>query len=106
VSVWQKRLNLEAWNVSIEVVPRAALRPGTIGNVKWEPKAKTACIRVMQSADYDRSPEEALEDMEFTVIHELVHLQKDGGAEDEVDAVVYSLLLAKDDGQLSHQQGH
>lgn len=103
--MWQKRLHLEAWKITVEVCPRSVLRGGTVGNVRWEPDAKTARIRVMQASDYDLPLEEALADMEFTIIHELVHVQKDGGGEDEVDAVVYSLLLAQDNRHLSHQEG-
>jgi hypothetical protein len=51
------------------------LRHGTLGNVHWDADKKAAVIRVLDAADYDRPFRATLEDMEFTVLHELVHLE-------------------------------
>lgn len=51
------------------------LRRGTLGNVHWDAEKKTAVIRVLDAADYGRPFRATLEDMEFTVVHELVHLE-------------------------------
>src|SRR5450432_1006239 len=45
--VWQKRLNLQDWNISVAVVPASALKAKTLGNVHWELDKKTAVIRVL-----------------------------------------------------------
>jgi hypothetical protein len=73
--VWQKRLNLDDWNISVVVAPASDLKPKTLGNVHWELEKKTATIRVLDPADYRLPFKEMLEDMEFTVVHELIHLE-------------------------------
>ena len=73
--VWQKRLNLQDWNVSVVVAPASELKPKTLGNVHWELDKKTAIIRVLDPADYRLPFSEMLQDMEFTVVHELIHLE-------------------------------
>jgi hypothetical protein len=73
--VWQRRLNLADWNISVVVVPASELKPKTLGNVHWELDKKTATIRVLDPADYRLPFQEMLQDMEFTVVHELIHLE-------------------------------
>ena len=75
LSVWRKRLNLQDWNVSLEVVRSTELRPKTLGNIHWDTDKKTAVIRVLDPADYSLPFHEMLEDMEFTIVHELIHLE-------------------------------
>lgn len=73
--MWQKRLNLQDWDVSLEVVRSTELKPRTLGNIHWDTEKKTATIRVLDPADYKMGFHEMLEDMEFTVVHELIHLE-------------------------------
>jgi hypothetical protein len=75
LSIWQKRLNLQDWDVALEVVRGAELRPKTLGNIHWDTEKKTAVIRVLDPADYRLPFPEMLDDMEFTVVHELIHLE-------------------------------
>lgn len=75
LSLWQKRLNLQDWDVTLEVVRRTELRPQTLGNIHWDNEKKTAVIRVLDPADYRLPFPEMLDDMEFTVVHELIHLE-------------------------------
>ena len=72
--VWQKRLNLEGWNVSVVMSRAAELKAKTLGNIHWDLEKKTATIRVLDPADYKLPFKEMLQDMEFTVVHELIHL--------------------------------
>jgi hypothetical protein len=72
--IWQKRLNLQDWNVSLEVVRSTDLKPKTLGNIHWDTEKKTAVIRVLDPADYHMPFHAMLDDMEFTVVHELIHL--------------------------------
>ena len=72
--VWQKRLGLQDWNVALEVVRATELKPKTLGNIHWDTEKKTAVIRVLDPADYTLPFHEMLDDMEFTVVHELIHL--------------------------------
>jgi hypothetical protein len=72
---WQKRLNLEDWNVSVLVVRSNELKPKTLGNIHWDTDKKTAIIRVLDPTEYQMPFREMLDDMEFTVVHELIHLE-------------------------------
>lgn len=75
LSVWQKRLNLQDWNISLLVVRSTELKPKTLGNIHWDTEKKTAVIRVLDPADYKLPFSEMLQDLEFTVVHELIHLE-------------------------------
>jgi len=72
---WQQRLQLQDWKISLEVVPVSALRPGTLGNIHWDADKQTAMIRVLSPSDYTSPFSAAVKDMEFTVVHELIHLE-------------------------------
>ena len=72
--VWQNRLNLQAWNISVVLARATELKPKTLGNIHWDLEKKTAVIRVLDPADYRLPFKEMLADMEFTVVHELIHL--------------------------------
>ena len=73
--VWQRRLNLQDWNVSVVVSRAGELKPRTLGNVHWDLDKKTAVIRVLDPADYRLAPSLILRDIELTVVHELIHLE-------------------------------
>ena len=73
--MWQKRLGLQDWNVSLEVVRSTELKPKTLGNIHWDTEKKTATIRVLDPADYKMPLHDMLDDIEFTVVHELIHLE-------------------------------
>jgi hypothetical protein len=73
--VWQRRLNLDEWKVAIEVVRATDLKPKTLGNIHWDTDKKIAVIHVLDPADYKLPFHEMLDDMEFTVVHELIHLE-------------------------------
>jgi hypothetical protein len=73
--VWQKRLNLQAWDLSVVATRANELKPKTVGNIHWDREKKTAVIRVLDPADYHLPFDEMLRDIEFTVVHELIHLE-------------------------------
>lgn len=75
VRAWQQRLDLQDWTISVAVVRASELRPKTLGNVRWDLDKKTAQIRVLDPADYQMSFPDTLKDIEFTVVHELIHLE-------------------------------
>ena len=50
------------------------LKPETLGNIHWDADKRTAIVRVLSPSDYQVACPAALEDMELTVVHELVHL--------------------------------
>jgi hypothetical protein len=58
------------------VVSRTAeLKPKTVGNIHWDREKKIATIHVLDPADYKMPFAEVLRDIEFTVVHELIHLE-------------------------------
>jgi hypothetical protein len=73
--MWQRRLNLQDWHITVEVSRASELKPRTLGNIHWDTIKKTARIRVLDPADYRMPLRAMLEDMEFTVVHELIHLE-------------------------------
>jgi len=72
---WQERLMLQDWKISLVMAHPSGLRRGTVGNIHWDADKKTARIRVLDAADYAMPFRPTLKDMEFTVVHELTHLE-------------------------------
>ena len=56
-------------------VSRLHLKPKTLGNIHWDADKKSAVIRVLDAAHYRLPFNEMIQDMEFTVVHELIHLE-------------------------------
>ena len=73
--MWQKRLNLQAWDLSVVVSRANELKPKSVGNIHWDRDKKTAVIRFLDPADYHLPFDQMLQDIEFTVVHELIHLE-------------------------------
>jgi hypothetical protein len=74
LAVWQQRLKLEGWQISVVMARQSDLPPKTMGGIRWDKGKKTAVIWVLDPSDYRLSYREMLDDMELTVVHELVHL--------------------------------
>ena len=75
VSVWQHRLHLEDWRITVNVVPHDVLEAGAQADIEPNPNTKEALIRVMRVEDSDLSGRLALADQEVSIVHELVHLE-------------------------------
>ena len=75
LAVWQKRLKLEDWSITAALTRATDLKPKTLGNIHWDSDKKQAVIHVLDPADYHMPYREMLDDMEFTVVHELIHLK-------------------------------
>jgi hypothetical protein len=75
LAIWQQRLTLQDWKISIVMSHPSDLKPKTLGNIHWDADKKSAVIRVLDASDYRLPYREMLEDMEFTVVHELIHLE-------------------------------
>jgi hypothetical protein len=71
---WQDRMNLTDWKIDVKLVRANVLEPDTLGNIHWDTTVKRASIEVLSSYDYPMAEADMLKDMEFTVVHELVHL--------------------------------
>jgi len=75
LSVWSKRLNLEGWKISVIMTRRDDLKTRTLGGIRWDKDKKSAVIKVQDASDYQLPFGEMLDDMELTIVHELVHLE-------------------------------
>jgi hypothetical protein len=75
LAYWQQRLKLEEWRISVAPAHRSELKPKTLGAVRWDKGKKTAQIWVLDPSDYQLPFREMLDDMELTIVHELVHLE-------------------------------
>ena len=75
LAIWQQRLNLADWKINIIMSHPTDLKPKTLGNIHWDADKKSAVIRVLDCSDYHMGFRDMLEDMEFTVVHELIHLE-------------------------------
>jgi hypothetical protein len=75
LAIWKLRLDLMDWKVSLVFCHPPQLGPKKMGDVEWDQAAKSAVIHVLDPADYRLSPEDTRKDMEFTVLHGLIHLE-------------------------------
>jgi len=75
LQTWQDRMNLKDWNIQVDMLRAEQLEPKTLGNIHWDTDLKSARISVLSPLDYKLPYKEMLDDMEFTVVHELVHLE-------------------------------
>jgi hypothetical protein len=75
LQIWQDRMNLNNWDIRAQLVRADQLEPKTLGNIHWDTDTKTATIAVLSPQDYKLPYQAMLDDMEFTVVHELVHLE-------------------------------
>lgn len=73
--VWQQRLDLAEWHITTRIVRVTDLKPNTAGNIRWQNENKSAVIKVLDPLDYNLPLQEIGSDMEYTIVHELVHLQ-------------------------------
>jgi hypothetical protein len=72
--IWQKRLRLEDWKIDVKIVRIWELEQGTLGHIDWSAPHKTAVIKVLNPADYELPKDKIPQDMELSIVHELVHL--------------------------------
>jgi hypothetical protein len=75
LAIWQQRLSLADWKITIIMSHPSDLKPRTLGNIHWDADKKSAVIRVLDASDYKMAYQDMLDDMEFTVVHELIHLE-------------------------------
>jgi len=74
LAIWQQRLKLQDWKITVSMARARDMKPKTLGNIHWDLETKTAAIHVLDPADYHMPFQAMLDDMEFTVVHELIHL--------------------------------
>lgn len=69
---WQKRLGLQDWRITVELVPRPKLEAGCDANVWWDSDDQAATIWICD--EFTESPDSHL-------VHELIHIVLDGDGE-------------------------
>jgi hypothetical protein len=75
LDLWQERLNLKDWKISVVMASPSELRPGSLGNIRWDAVKMNAVIRVLRVPESQVKSSAVLDDMEFTLVHELIHLE-------------------------------
>jgi hypothetical protein len=75
LAIWQERMNMDDWKIHVELTRASDLEPNTLGNSNWDLDTKEATVHVMSPYDYKLPFQAMLDDMEVTVVHELVHIQ-------------------------------
>jgi len=75
LAVWRQRLKLEDWHISAVMARRVDLGPQNLGGIHWDKTKKSATIWILDPADYALPLQAMLDDMERTVVHELIHLE-------------------------------
>lgn len=103
---WQKRLRLQDWNVKVQLRRRHAMSmEDSAGVCRWQLPKKLACIEIMDPYDYDPGAFGWTQDIERTLVHELLHLHfapfathdqpADTHQEQAVDLIAGALVDAK-----------
>ena len=88
---WQKILRLQDWVITIQYAKHFDLNPDAQGQVGWNLFKKSAHIKVMDPGDYDPSwpfPQ----DVQKTVVHELLHLHMAPFDETKADSLGDKML--------------
>lgn len=75
LAIWQQRLKLADWKISVTMTRRDDLKPKTLGATRWDKDKKSATIWVLDPSEYKLAFPDILSDLELTVVHELVHLE-------------------------------
>lgn len=78
VAEWKPILGLQAWDISVELVPAKRLSDPRNSAELWScEQQQTAVIKVANDADADEFNRPDLKDWEESVVHELLHARLD-----------------------------
>lgn len=102
---WQAVMRLQDWFIELRIV-RGAEIPDAQGRCSWVKERRSAIIQLMDPIDW---PTETIEpqDMEVTLVHELLHLScvpfddfengtpKEIGLEQHINAISHAMVSAK-----------
>lgn len=71
---WQERLKIQYWDIKIGIFrARDFVKSDSRAEVSWTKTNATAILRILDPVDYDR--ELWPQDMEVSLVHELLHLR-------------------------------
>lgn len=72
---WQRRLRLRDWNVKVQLRRRHDMSlEDSCGACRWQLSKKLACVELLDPIDYDPGSFGWPQDVEWTLVHELLHL--------------------------------
>ncbi len=88
---WQSKLKLSDWNIEVRICRASDMQENCAGSINWTLPNKMATISILDSIDY---PEDTMEvqDMENTLVHELLHIHLAPISEDAHENEHYSLF--------------
>lgn len=73
---WQKRLNISDWHVKVKIVRSAKMSHGSsMGEVDIFDQKSMAIVKLLDPIDWDGTPMIPKQDMELTLVHELLHIR-------------------------------
>ena len=93
VQLWQARLRLSDWHIMARIRRQFQMSEGSQGDVGWEPKSKSATIRLLDPIDYDPNFIH-VQDHEKTLVHEMVHLFFPREGNEQYEPEIESLACA------------
>lgn len=100
---WKKWLRLSDWDIVVRVARSYDMPANTQGRCEWTDSRKEALIKLLDPTDWDPSTIYP-QDMEVTLVHELIHLHlsvladrrsasiEDTILEQAIHALAYSLV--------------
>lgn len=72
LTYWQKVLRLQDWDIRASIVRAWEMECHGAGENQWQTSTKTSLIRICDQVDWP--PSQWPQDMEETLVHELLHL--------------------------------
>lgn len=92
VREWQERLRLLDWDIVSKYERMDEMPDGKQGTMGWTLMKKQAVMRVLDPIDYPRYCKDFPQDIEATVVHELLHLHLEPAAPDKKDDAAFGLF--------------
>lgn len=83
---WQERLNLQGWDIAFQICSRDDMETDGEAEVKVRTSVQRALIRILSPEEYrkhEEHPDLFPQDMERSLVHELLHIQMIGFADPE-----------------------
>lgn len=71
---WQKRLRLQDWDLTLEIVRKSKITTGEFAEVEWSRIYRNAEIKLLDPVDFEEADTARQKDMEDSLVHELLHL--------------------------------
>jgi hypothetical protein len=71
-SYWQEKLGLSHWQIAVRIARARDLPEETDGCNDYQLETESAAISILDPVDYPEGPFE--QDMEITLVHELLHI--------------------------------